>query len=150
MFFQKVKIAKEKAGSNSTSQAFKIIPASQIKKNFWNLTRETWNNSIYPPRWVHGQAWGKLCNRYFIIFNKKSFGKKKFWNRCTGKKVPKWLFGKKIATLPFWHFFPCASISKIFFAKWLLVDYYERPINQFFSKSVSGAVQARPCTHLGG
>ena len=57
--------------------------------------------------------WGKMCNRSFIIFNQKSFGKKNFWNRCTGKKVPKWLFGKKIATLPFWHFFPCASISKI-------------------------------------
>ena len=50
-------IAKEKAGSNSTSQAFKIILANQIKKIFWNLTRDTWNNSIYPPRWVHGRAW---------------------------------------------------------------------------------------------
>ena len=36
----------------------------------------------------------------FIILNDKSFGWKKIWNWCTGKKVPKWLFGKKIATLP--------------------------------------------------
>ena len=43
-------IVKEKAGSNSKSQALKIIPATQNKKNFWNPMKETWNNSIYPPR----------------------------------------------------------------------------------------------------
>ena len=52
--------------------------------------------------------------------------------------MTKWLFGKKIATLPFWHFCLCASISKKFFAKWLLVECFERPITHFYSKSVSG------------
>ena len=64
--------------------------------------------------------------------------------------MPKWLFGKKIATLPFWHFFPCALISKILFAKILLIGYYERLVTHFFSNSISGPVQVRPCTYLRG
>ena len=51
-------------------------------------------------------------------------------------------------TLPFWHFCPCASISKNLLDKLLIVEYYERPITHFCSKSVSGLVQGRPCTYL--
>ena len=66
------------------------------------------------------------------------------------EKSAKMAIWQKIATLPFWHFFPCASISKILFAKILLIGYYERLITHFFSKSISGPVQVRPCTYLRG
>ena len=53
----------------------------------------------------------------FITLKEKSFGQKKFWNWCTGAKVPKWLFRKKIATLPFWHFCPLCIDFKNFFGQ---------------------------------
>ena len=48
LFFSEGITAKKWALSNSTSQASKMIPATQNRKNFWNPKRDTWNNSIYP------------------------------------------------------------------------------------------------------
>ena len=87
--------------------------------------------SIYYVSFTHVYVTSELfitIYKSFITFNEKSFDQKNFWNRCRGTKLPKWLSGKKIATLPFWHFCPCALISKILLVKWLLVESYERPI----------------------
>ena len=43
------------------------------------------------------------------------------------KEFLKFYEGKQL----FWHFCPCASISKIHFAKCHLIECYERPITQF-------------------
>ena len=87
----------------------------------------------------------KIC---FRSFNKKSFCQKNFRNWSTGTKVPKWQSGYFLANSHFWHFCPCAWISKILSAKLLFIDCYERPITHFYSKSVSGPVQGSPCTYL--
>ena len=68
-------------------------------------------------------------------------------HRDKSAKMAKWLF---FAKLPFWHFFPFASISEILFAKILFIGYYERLITHLFSKTISGPVQVRPCTYLRG
>ena len=46
--------------------------------------------------------------------------------------------------------FSLCTNFKIFLTKWLLVECYERAITHFCWKSVSGPVQACPCTYLRG
>ena len=60
--------------------------------------------------------------------------------------------GKVAIFLPNSHFGTFIPVHRFqnFFCQMTFVDYYEKPITQFFSKSASGPVQARPCTHLGG
>ena len=56
--------------------------------------------------------------------------------------MPKWLFGKKIAILPFWHFCPCASISKFFWQNDFSLTDMKDLLHSFVKKCL------RPCPGL--
>ena len=155
MFLESL-LAKKFVHSNATSQASKIFQLPKTKRNFeilWGKLRwfnlfsqiSTWTGLDRASDTISAKLYNSSC----MTLNLKSFCQKnlKLMHRDKSAKMAIW---QKIATLPFWHFCPCASISKILLVKWLLVEYYERAITHFCWKSVSGPVQACPCTYLRG
>ena len=55
-----------------------------------------------------------MSNGSFIALNQKSFHQRKFWNRCTGTKVPKWQSGYFLPNCHFGTFFPVHRFQKVF------------------------------------
>ena len=86
--------------------------------------------------------WAKVCNKYFITLNQKSFGLKNFWNRCTGAKVPKWQSGYFLPNSHFGTFAPVHRFQKFFWPNdfWLSVMKY---LLHTFAQKVSQAL-SRP------
>ena len=62
------------------------------KNNFWNSVRNSWDNLIFPLKWVLDRTWDifwiKSNNGTFIGPQMKSFGLKRFQNPCKDQKVP--------------------------------------------------------------
>ena len=80
---------------------FQNHPSYPKQKEFLKSTKgnlKKFNLSTQTSTWTGlDRAWdtfsAKVCNSSFFTLNKKSFCQT--WNQCTGKKVPKWQFGKK-------------------------------------------------------
>ena len=58
--------------------------------------------------------WANVCDRSLITLKEKSFGKKNFWNRCTGTKVPKWQSGYFLPNCHFGTFVPVHRFQNFF------------------------------------
>ena len=125
-------------------------------KNFFHRSVFSKTPILYQDRYIDwvGEALIHFLNKsasdHFQMGQKEVIWPKEFLKSMHRDKSAKMAIWQKIATFPFWHFCPCASISKILLAKWLLVECYERPITHFCSKSVSGPVQGRLCTYPRG